>query len=335
MMKASILSNVGEPLVIREVDIPSPKDGEVLIEVHVAGMNFAESQKQKGRYFNMPALPAILGLEVAGIVVKTGANVPLEWLGKRVVALLSGVGEQGGYAEFAVSRSEELLELPESVTLEESLAIPIQGLSAYFMLNKQAALKEANSIFIHAAAGGVGTIAIQLAKSMGVKKIIAGASTSDKLALAQSLGADVLINYSDPDWTSKILTSTYGQGPDVILSAATGEVASDSLRILAPFGQLIVYGFVLSTNWNARHIAGLLGKSQSITGFFVGSYTKIPGEFQRAGTLLLNLIAEKKLKIVHGKSYILDEAQLALDQMESRQTLGKSFLKIRHYNNLI
>jgi NADPH:quinone reductase-like Zn-dependent oxidoreductase len=143
-MKASILNRIGEPLIIKEVEIPLPKDGEVLIEVHVAGMNFAESQKQQGRYFIMPSLPAILGLEVAGIVVKAGANVPTEWLGKRVVALLSGVGEQGGYAEFAVSRADELLHLPENVTFEESLAIPIQGLSAYFMLNRQAQIRDNN-----------------------------------------------------------------------------------------------------------------------------------------------------------------------------------------------
>jgi NADPH2:quinone reductase len=334
-MKASILNRIGEPLIIKEVEIPLPKDGEVLIEVHVAGMNFAESQKQQGRYFIMPSLPAILGLEVAGIVVKAGANVPTEWLGKRVVALLSGVGEQGGYAEFAVSRADELLHLPENVTFEESLAIPIQGLSAYFMLNRQAQIRDNNSVFIHAAAGGVGTIAIQLAKAMGVKKVIAGASTPEKLALAKSLGADVLINYSDADWTSKILASTYGEGPDIILSAATGDVAAESLRILAPFGRFIIYGFVLSTQWNAKHIAGLLKKSQSISGFFVGSYARIPGEFRKTGEMLLNLIAEGKLKIVLGKSYMLDEAQQALDQMENRQTMGKSFLKTSHYNSSI
>jgi NADPH2:quinone reductase len=333
-MKASVLNNVGESLVLTDVDVPLPKHGEVLIAVHVAGMNFAESQKQKGRYFNMPVLPAILGLEVAGIVVKVGVNLDEAWLGKRVVALLAGVGEQGGYAEYAVARADELLLLPDKVTYEESLAIPIQGLSAYFMLHKQSNINVNSSIFIHAAAGGVGTIAIQLAKAMGVKKVIAGASTPEKLELARSLGADVLINYSEADWTSKILTATYGNGPDVILSAATGTVPAESLSVLATFGRFIIYGFVLSTHWNEKHIAALLGKSQSIIGFFVGSFAKVPGEFKKTGELLLNMIADGQLKIVPGNSYMLEDAQQALDLMESRQTMGKSILKTSHYSIL-
>jgi NADPH2:quinone reductase len=330
-MRASILNRVGEPLKLEEVALPIPRDGEVLIAVYVAGMNFAESQKQKGRYFNMPTLPAVLGLEAAGVVIETGANVSADWKGKRVVALLAGVGEQGGYAEYAVSRADELLLLPDNVSFEESLAIPIQGLSAYFMLHQLARVQSDDTIFIHAAAGGVGTIAIQLAKKMGIKKVIAGASSDEKLALAKSLGADVLINYAKPGWASQLIEATFGKGPDIILSAATGDVATESLRVLAPFGRFIVYGFVLSTEWNARHIAGILARTQSINGFFVGSFTGIPGEFKRAGGLLLDLIANDELQVVIGSQLGLDEAQLALDQMEKRQTMGKSVLRTSHY----
>lgn len=330
-MKASVLNKVGEPVKITEVDVPVPGDGEVLIKVFVAGMNFAESQKQKGRYFNMPALPAILGLEVAGTVEQAGPNVPAKWLGKRVVALLAGVGEKGGYAEFTVSKANELLLLPDDVSFEDSLAIPIQGLSAYFMLHELARIGENDSVFIHAAAGGVGTIAIQLAKAMGVKKVIAGASSPNKLALAKSLGADVLINYTEADWTLKILEATNGRGPDVVLCAATGDVATESLRVLAPFGRFIIFGFVLATEWNSKHIAGLVGKTQSITGFFVGSFARLPGAFKKAGEILLNMVATGKLKIVLGNQYALEDAQLALDQMEERQTIGKSVLRTSHY----
>lgn len=331
-MKGSILNTIGEPLKIMEVEIPIPGDGEVLIKVFAAGMNFAEAQKQKGRYFNMPVLPAILGLEVAGLIEEVGPGVSDEWKGKRVVALLAGMGEQGGYAEYALSKANELLLLPENVSFEESLAIPIQGLSAYFMLHELARVGENDSVFIHAAAGGVGTIAIQLAKLIGIKKVIAGASSPEKLALAQSLGADVLINYTENEWTSKILEATGGKGPDIVLCAATGNVATESLRVLAPFGRLIIFGFVLSTQWNSKHIAGLVGKSQSISGFFVGSFARIPGQFKKAGECLLKLIETGKLKIILGNQYTLDDAQLALDQMENRETMGKSVLLTSNYN---
>ncbi|OKS86683.1 quinone oxidoreductase family protein [Mucilaginibacter polytrichastri] len=330
-MKAVILTKINEPLQVQELEIPVPGKGEILIRVYVAGVNYSDIQKYKGRYFNMPVLPLTLGLEVAGIVEVNGEDTNQALHGKRVVALLGKMGFQGGFAEYALAKEEEVIELPDNVSFEDGLAVPVQGLTAWFLLTEQARISSGDSIFIHAAAGGVGTIAIQLAKILGVKKVIAGASSEDKLTLAQSLGADVLINYSEPGWTDKIMAATEGKGVNIILSSAAGDIATDSLKILAPFGRLLVLGSVFSTNWTSAHIAALMGKSQSIAGFFVGSYTELPENYNKASAYLLELIAEGSLKIVSGFKYELNDAQQALDDIDSRMTMGKAALRTAFY----
>lgn len=325
-MKASILNKVGEPLQLQDIAIPQPKPGEVLVKVFAAGVNYADNLKQAGRYYNMPQLPITLGLEVGGIVIETGDKADRELVGKRVLALLGGVGEKGGFAEYAIAKIQEVIPIPANVSYEDSLALSIQGLTAYFLITEQARIGRNDSIFIHAAAGGVGTIAIQLAKILGIRKVVAGASSAGKLQLASSLGADVLINYTEDGWVEKLLQETDNRGVDIVLSSASGDIATDSLNVLAPMGRFLIFGNVLSSTWTSMHIAKMLGKSQSITGFFLGSYTSIPGNYARATSYLLRLIASGELKIISGNKYKLENAQLALDDLAARKTVGKVVL---------
>jgi NADPH2:quinone reductase len=331
-MKAVFLNEIGGQLRVQEITTPRAGASQVLIKVQASGVNFSESQVRLGRYPAIPETPIILGVEVAGTIAAIGDGVDGMLLNKRVVAVLFSTGGSGGYAEYAVASVDEIIMIPDNVSYEDSLAIPVQGLTAYFLLTESARLSRTDSIFIHAAAGGVGSIAIQLAKLLGAGKVLAGASTGSKLALAKSLGADFLINYSDEDWDRQVRRITGESGVDIILSSATDAIAKQSFTVLAPYGRFVVYGSldIKSSSFGPEHILKMVFNNQSLVGFYIGLYTAIPGAYKKAAEYLLYLVSTGALKIITDSRFNLEEAQTAHEQMESRKTVGKVILKTNH-----
>ncbi|MFI5139392.1 MAG: zinc-binding alcohol dehydrogenase family protein, partial [Sphingobacteriales bacterium] len=326
------LNEIGGELQLQEVAAPRPGKSQVLIKVQASGVNFAESQMRLGHYPVLPPTPVILGAEVAGIVAETGEGADESLSGKRVVAFLFSTGGSGGYAEYAVASIDEIIEIPENVSFEDALAIPIQGLTAYFLLTESARISQNDTVLIHAAAGGVGSIVIQLAKILGIRKVIACAGSDSKLALAKSLGADVLVNYSDANWTEQVLAKTDGRGADIILSSATDNIAKQSFNLLAPYGRFIVYGSldIKSSSFGPEQIMKLVFNNQSLVGFYIGLYTATPGNYKRVSEYLLYLVSTGALKIVTSNQYALENAQQAHEDMVNRKTVGKVILETNH-----
>lgn len=209
-MKQIVVNEFGDPekLLLHEVAVPSVGDGQILIKVEASGVNFSDGMQRRNQYVFPVTLPYLPGFEVAGIVAELGKGVENISIGERVVAMLPN---GGGYADYAVTDSYLAAVLPPTISVQESLALQVQGLTAYLMLRDGAKLQSGQTVLIHAAAGGVGTILLQIARQMGAGKIIATASNAEKLVLAKSLGADDLINYTESDWVQKVNDATEGK----------------------------------------------------------------------------------------------------------------------------
>lgn len=323
-MKAVQFKEFGGPEVLEYVDLekPEPTGREVVIEVKAVGVNYADTARREGEYVVETTLPFIPGAEVAGIVSDVGNQVENFKKGDRVVTLI----ESKGYAEYALTHEKTLIPIPEGVDFETAVALPLQGLSAYHILKTMGRLEEGETVLIHAAAGGVGTIAVQLAKIFGASKIIATASTEEKLQHAKSMGATHLVNYSEEGWEQKVLEYTDGEGVDVALEMVGGDVFKKTLKCLAPFGRLVIYG-VASRVQPKLYPSYLMGKNQSVIGFFLPQIMRKQKLFQQSLKELLTYLQTGQVKLSIGGVYNLSEAQKVHELLEGRQTKGKLVLK--------
>lgn len=323
-MKQIIVNEFGAPeqLVLQDVPKPAAGDGQIVIKVEAAGVNFSDAMQRRNQYVFPVPLPYLPGFEVAGIVTEVGTNVENISLGDRVVAMLP---DGGGYAEYAVTASYLAAVIPPSISPQESLALQVQGLTAFLMLKNRAKLQAGQTVLIHAAAGGVGTLLVQIAKEMGASKIIATASTAEKLALAKSLGANVLINYTEDNWPKKVLEATTGSGVDLIIDSIGGEILRASVSCLAPFGKLINFGNP-SGGSTAVEAFTLVNHNQSLLGFGLASYFSKSDLMQEAYHYLFSQTAAGKLKVHIGQSFSLKDAAEAHHKLENRKTTGKIVL---------
>ena len=303
---------------------PKPGPGEVLIEVRASGMNFAELELTRGRYPTGQTPPFIMGFEAAGTVVETGPGVTSVRAGDAVTATV----KSGGYAEFAVADADACIPIPRGVSFAEATTIPIQGLSAFALLQLVAKPAPNDAILIQAAAGGVGLYLVQLAKAMGVKTVIALASTSEKLRLLKTLGACAVIDYIQPDWPAQVrraLGAGFSKGVDIVLESSSGDVGRESFRLLAPFGRMIMYGARnIHDTLVPEQLRQLITANQTIAGFNIPSVPRdllaplIPK--------LLDLIGNRQVKIFADQSYSFDQVVTAFDALASRSTIGKVVL---------
>lgn len=322
-MKAILVEEFGEPEVLRhtELELPKPGEGEVLIEVRSAGINYADTMRRRNQYLIEQELPFVPGSEVAGVVAEVGEGVEDVSAGDRVVSLIG----TGGYAEYAVAPSETIIPLPEGLDFDEAAAIPLQGLTAYHILKTSGAMREGESVLVHAAAGGVGTLAVQMAKLMGAGQVIATASSRTKLDLAESLGADVLIEYTDEDWPERVRDATDGYGADVILEMVGGDFPEKNLRCLNVFGRMVVYG-AASRDRGSLVPAELMRRCHSIVGFYLPQIMGRPDLFVPSLREMLGWISSGDLEIVIGARYPLEAAAEAHRALEDRETTGKIIL---------
>ncbi len=269
-MRAIQMTEFGGPEVLRLVELPTPEPGpeEVLIRVARAGLNFADTHTRTNSYVRKATLPLVPGGEVAGVREDTG---------ERVVAL---VGD-GGYAEYALAPRSLVYPIPEELDEGAALALIIQGLTAWHLYRTAARVGGADSVVVHSAAGGVGSLAVQLGRALGAGRVIATASSSDKRALALELGADVAIDADADGLTERLLAANDGRPVDVVFDMAGGAVFDASYKALAPFGRIVVCG-IASQQPNEVRTGSLLRHSRSVVGFYLFHTLERPGMFDEA-----------------------------------------------------
>lgn len=328
-MRAIQLNQFGAPEVLTVVDapMPTPNPGQVLVKLSVAGVNFAETLMRENRYAFTPPLPCILGSEAVGTIYDAIGNT--SWsVGQRVAVPLFAVGQYfGGYAEYAAIDAAGLVAIPDAVSDEAACALQVQGLSA-LALTRHADVK-GKTVLVNAAAGGVGTLLIQLLKLAGASKVIAASSSAEKHALTLSLGADVAVDYTSEKWTDDVLAATNGAGPDVIFESAGGTVTTDSLKVLAQNGVLVIFGAlnIQSFQLGVPELLQLIFKNQAVKGFAVAPMLT-PEVLREDLTHLFELVAKAALHVHIGGSYPLSEIVEAHRALGSRKTMGKVVLHV-------
>src|SRR5699024_2403510 len=322
-MKVIQFEEYGGPEVLKLVDMEMPSVGEndVLIETRAIGVNYADTARRQGEYVVPTQLPFIPGSEVAGVVAEVGEGVKGVEKGMRVVALL----ESGGYSEYVAVPAKTLIPIPGDVSFEMAVSLPVQGQSAYHILKTMGRLEEGESVLVHAAAGGVGLLAVQLAKLFGAGKVIATASTPGKLKLAEKMGADHLINYSEDGWDSKIHQLTKGEGVDVALEMVGGSVFHKTRKCLADFGRLVIYG-VASGEQAKFYSASLMGRNQTVVGFFLPQIMKKTKLYKTSLQEIRAYVEQGKLELTIGDTYPLAEAVHVHQLFQERKTTGKMVL---------
>ena len=304
-----------------EREVPEPGDGEVRVEVTAAGLNFADVMQRRGLYPGIPGTPFVPGMEVAGTVDAVGAGVEGVQEGDRVAAML----ELGGYAEYAIADAELLLPVPDGLSLREAAAVPVQFLTAHCCLFGWGELVAGERVLVQAAAGGVGTAAVQLASEAGAE-VFGTASTAEKLDHASSYGCDHPINYEEEDFAAVIDDETAGEGVDLVLESVGGDVFDRSLESLAHFGRLVTYG-VASGQIATVQNQELLFANQSVRGFHIGFAAEHDiGRVRPAIEEVTDALADGRIEVVIGEEFPLEEAAAAHEYVEGRQSTGKVLL---------
>lgn len=317
-MKAIRVRELGaaDKLTLEEIEKPTPKADEVLIKVAAAGINYADTIMRSGNYLTKPDLPFTLGYEAAGTIESLGENVTNLKIGERVLATVSS----GGYAEYATAKANLTMPIPDELDFGESTALLVQGLTALGLLNET---KSGQTILIHAAAGGVGTLLVQLAKHKGLK-VIGTASSEQKLQTVAALGADFAVNYSEADWTDEVLQATNGKGADWIIEMVGGDIVAKNLKVLAKHGTMWIYGSASGEDFKIS-VLSLMAKNHTIRGYWLMNESV---ENRIAFTKeLLEHLREKRLQI-QVMAFPLEEARQAHEAIENRQTMGKVVLTV-------
>lgn len=309
-MKAIQVNTFGGPEVMEYVDLadPTPKPNEELISVTSVGINFADTHQTENGYLSPQSLPLVPGLEVVG---RTNS-------GRRVLASV----EHGGYAQKAVANKALLIDIPDGITDEQALCMLVQGTTAWHILKTLGHLRADESVVIHAAAGGVGTMAIQLAKLWG-GKVIAVTSSSNKAELAKSLGADVTVDANVEDLASAMITANDGKKVDLVLEMVGGKTFDASLDVLAPFGRVITYGNASRKLPRVVHPGSLITGTKTISGFWLAHCFGHKELLQDVIAELFALVLAGKLTPVIGATYPLSQAGQAHRDMLARVTSGK------------
>jgi NADPH2:quinone reductase len=309
-----------EVFVREEVPAPVAGEGEVLVRVEAAGVNYADTVRRNGDYYPVPTVfPAIPGREVGGEIVAVGTGVTGWKEGDRVFSTM----DDGGYAQFAVAKKEKLIKAPDNLDLKVGVALIVQGLTAMLVQKDAARLQPGERILIQGAGGGVGSLSIQLAKLIGAGLVIGVDATEQKRAFIDQQGADIALNYNDPDWTQTVMTATDGKGVDVVQEMTGGQVFTDSLDCLAEFGRLVVYGFasreVIQINPNP-----LLPANKSIRGFYLERYIDLKRHLVDAAMAhLAEYVASGKLTVNLAGTFSLDQAGETHRLLEEKESMGK------------
>jgi NADPH2:quinone reductase len=320
-MRVVRVREFGPPEVMRieETEPPRPSDGQLLVEVEMAGATFAETIVRSGR-FPLP-LPYEPGLEVGGRVVEAGPGTDRSLLGQRVVG--TTLGNTGGYAELAIVESHHLFRVPDGLPLERAVPVFQAGAVALGVL---AAMRVADgeTVLITAAAGRIGTLLVQLATSAGAR-VIAAARGAEKLAVAAAAGADVVVDYGQSDWVARTMSATDGRGADVVLDAIGGHLGEQALQCVSAGGRFGVYGFASGT-WLPVDVRLVAERGLSVVGPLGITFAKPIPEQRADADRALNAAADGTLRPRVHAIYPLARVIEAHAEIEQRRTVGAVLL---------
>ena len=325
-MKAVLCRAHGAPETLEIGELPTPVagDGEVLVEVHAAAVNFPDVLMVAGKYQSQPPMPFAPGSEVGGIVRAVGAGITDITPGDRVMA---SVGH-GGFAEYAVTRRRGIRKISDGMDLVTASAIGVTYGTSYHALRQRANLQPGETLLVTGAAGGVGLAAVELGKAMGAR-VIACASSAAKLAAAKAAGADELIDYSSGNIRDQIKELTGGKGVDVVYDAVGGPMFDQLVRSMAWNGRLLIIGFV-GGDIPKVAINLLLLKGAAAVGVFYGSFAaRDPALDQDNFAQMFAWIEDGTLKPLISKAYPMDQYAAAMNALAHREVIGKVVLKVR------
>jgi NADPH:quinone reductase-like Zn-dependent oxidoreductase len=322
-MRAVQITRFGGPEVLDIVDVPEPEpgDGQQLYDVSTAGINFADTHQIENSYLAAQQLPLIPGAEFVGTPVGGG---------QRVVGLLDG----GGYAERVVAHDFLTWPVPDGVSDEQALAVVLQGATAWHLLRTSTHLAEGESVIVIAGAGGVGSLAVQLARLWGAGRVIATASSPEKRQLAEELGAHATVDpaLADDDpkpFTAALREANGGKPVDIVLEMTGGNVFAGSLSALAPFGRLCTYGMAARQETKPVPPGALMQRSRAVIGFWLAHCMGRPQMMDAALHDLLPMVAEGVLRPVVGGRYPMSAVREAHQDLLARRTTGKLVLDPR------
>lgn len=313
-MRAIQISEFGGPEVLKLVELPDPQptDGFDVVTVTAAGVNYADTHATENSYLQAQQLPQVPGSEVAGRTAD----------GRRVAALVGS----GGYAEQALAPRGVTFDIPDGVSDGAAVALLVQGLTAWHLLRTCARMQPGETVVVHAAAGGVGTLAVQLAKHWGAGCVIGTASSPDKRKLAESLGADITVAADADDMNAALREANGGKKVDIVLEMVGGPTFDGSLQALAPFGRLIVFGMASRVAPTPIAPNALMVGSKTVMGFWLvdcmRDLTMLDGPMRE----LFDLTVRGVLTPIVGATYPLADARRAHEDMRARATTGKVVL---------
>jgi NADPH2:quinone reductase len=318
-MRGVLINDWGGPEVLElRDDLPEPKPGpgQRRIRVTAAGVNFADTHARENAYIAKYDLPLVPGTEVAGTLDD----------GTRVVAM----PHHGGYAEYALADEQSIFPLPDGLGDHDALALLVQGLTAWHLYRTAAQVRQGETVVVHSAAGGTGSLAVQLAKPMGAGRVIASASSAEKRELVAGLGADAVIDSAPEDMTERLLDANGGRPVDVVFDMAGGPVFEQSAAALAPFGRIVVYG-IAGREQNDLRTGRLMRKSRGVIGFWLMHCLERPETMMREPLHdLFERAARGEIQPQLGTVYPLSQVRQAHEDLVGRRTTGKLVLDPLH-----
>jgi len=325
-MRVALVEERGGAEVLRVVErpVPAPGPGEVLIRTEFAGVNWADVMQRAGEYPTVLPLPYVPGHEVAGRIEGVGAGVTDLVPGDRVAALLM----QGGYAEYALASTQLVVRVPAHLDMAMATALIVQGLTAQLLV--QQLVRAGDRVLVTAAAGGVGSLALQLAKVAGARSVVGAAGSADKCGVVARLGAHA-VDYTQTDWMAQARSHAGPNGFDCVLDAVGGEVRETAYSLLAAFGRMGIYGNAGrgAESWDAARWHALLMANQAVHGYSITSWLGMRPEFMHeAYAHLLELLRQGTLRVQLHPAYGLDEVAQAHSDLADRRTIGKVVLRM-------
>ena len=322
-MKTIQVTKHGGPEVLQaaEKPQPTPGPGQILIEVKASGINFADIMSRMGTYPPAPPPPFVPGFEAAGTVAAVGPDVT-DWKpGDRVAAMVAG-----GYAEYALADAQSAARVPDALGFPEATALLIQGLTAHGLLTAAVPEIKGKSVLISAAAGGVGSLAVQIAKLLGAGTVIGLASTEEKRAKVKALGADAAIDYTQEGWAERVREATDGKGVDIFLDAS-GDNAGGGLKPLDKGGHWVIYGAQSGsrTGLSNEDLLGMVFNAQAMRGWTL--YETSPAVIAETLKQLIAWTGSGQLQVIAEDKFPLADAADAHRAIETRKTTGKVVLE--------
>jgi NADPH2:quinone reductase len=322
-MKAMQVEALDADPVLRELPVPDPGEGEVRLRVIGTSVNFADVMMRRGGYHSARPLPFVPGMDAYGVIEALGPGPTGLAPGTRVVAFPAG-----SYAEYAVVDARLLAPAPEGVSREALEGIGLVGCTAYELLTRAGGLRPAETVLVHASAGGVGSLLVQMARLLGAGMVIGQVGHSEKAALSQELGADLVLTGPIESWAGAVREATGGRGADLILNALSGDTLTADLDGLADFGRLVVYG--QATGMAGSVLGGVIyPKNQRLVGYSFGHIRRTRPDYVAPSlATVLTWLAEDRIRVPVGGRFALEEAGRAQDLVASGASVGKVLIEV-------